>query len=381
MRFGKVYLRGAYGPGNLGDDVLMICMIKILNEYFDEKDILVGVEDVIAAKKNYKGAVFVNYKEPAIADYFIYGGGGQFFTFNIDGKSADIVDNGLFFKALSFFRKNKSPVNMVTRLIFSLMGAAENLVLSKKIASYSIGLGPFENEGKGLVRYKNFLEKADFVSVRDQVSLSHVHRYGKNANLFVDPTFNKNDWFYENKNVPTTTIKAITYIVRAWPFSDEGRVIVENMIAHAKSMQACGHLVKLVSLYPKYDEDLIKSYPEFDWLLYDYREESAADFVSRLINSASYILSARAHGVWLPVICGVPVLAVEVEPKLMNVHRSLPCSTFITSGKSLQDIESSFKDFVENYDALKQHCVTDVESNRVKAENAKEVFINWLRGV
>ena len=44
-----VYLRGAYGPGNLGDDVLLLCMINILKNKFCENDIFVGVENVFVS--------------------------------------------------------------------------------------------------------------------------------------------------------------------------------------------------------------------------------------------------------------------------------------------------------------------------------------------
>jgi len=40
----KAYIRGAYGPGNLGDDVLLEVCINILRRHFKEENISVGVK-------------------------------------------------------------------------------------------------------------------------------------------------------------------------------------------------------------------------------------------------------------------------------------------------------------------------------------------------
>nr|ELR9651707.1 polysaccharide pyruvyl transferase family protein [Escherichia coli] len=51
MKKNKIYIRGAYGPGNIGDDVLMLSVINIVKKVVPEKFISVGVEHPSLARK------------------------------------------------------------------------------------------------------------------------------------------------------------------------------------------------------------------------------------------------------------------------------------------------------------------------------------------
>ena len=94
LRKTKVYLRGAYGPGNLGDDVLLLCMIKILKKMFKGDEIAVSVNDTKVAKLLDNDVNWVPINSPVFSDIAILGGGGQFFSFK---NSEDDVKNPLKF--------------------------------------------------------------------------------------------------------------------------------------------------------------------------------------------------------------------------------------------------------------------------------------------
>lgn len=54
MRKFKCCLRGAYGPGNFGDDLLMISSLKILERLYNKDEICVTVYDIDTAKNFFR---------------------------------------------------------------------------------------------------------------------------------------------------------------------------------------------------------------------------------------------------------------------------------------------------------------------------------------
>lgn len=77
MNVSKVYIREAYGPGNLGDDVLMLCVINILKKRFKESDIAVGVDHPQIARNFNPRIKWLHIKEPVKADLVVLGGGAS----------------------------------------------------------------------------------------------------------------------------------------------------------------------------------------------------------------------------------------------------------------------------------------------------------------
>ena len=77
----KCYLRGAYGPGNLGDDILMICAYKSLRKIYSADEIFIGVDSVELGRHLIPEAKLMHIKKPFSAKLVVLGGGGQFFSF------------------------------------------------------------------------------------------------------------------------------------------------------------------------------------------------------------------------------------------------------------------------------------------------------------
>ncbi|EPH2692800.1 polysaccharide pyruvyl transferase family protein [Klebsiella aerogenes] len=79
MKKNKIYIRGAYAPGNIGDDVLMLSVINIVKKVVPEKFISVGVEHPSLARKYNSNIDWIHIKKPISADVVVFGGGGNFF--------------------------------------------------------------------------------------------------------------------------------------------------------------------------------------------------------------------------------------------------------------------------------------------------------------
>jgi polysaccharide pyruvyl transferase WcaK-like protein len=379
----KVYIRGAYGPGNLGDDVLLVCMVNIIKEVVEPKNIYVGVEDVVLAEKLQLGVKVIHYKIPMQVDAVVYGGGGQFFSFKNSQKA---YEKESFFSRLSYFiSQNRNPYYAIKRLIYSKDKAViENLIKTKHVASFSIGIGPFESEGKGFQRLKKFSSIADFVSLRDKKSHDLYKNFFPNKDLpllTTDPSFNSNDWFTKEGSTINENLYEYTYIIREWPYSETGRLMISNMIESCRNKHKAGIRVRLVALFKEYDKNIIQENDDLEWLVYDLNKSSMSYFLGCLVDGSKYIISARAHGVWLPTILGKPVLSIGIENKLEQVAISLGKGTCLSSSTTLAGLEIDITKYINEYDDLANNIPNEVKGNRDTAIKAREALKDWLKHV
>jgi len=380
IKYCKVYLKGAYGPGNLGDDVLLMAILNILKQKFHPTDITVGVEEPENARFLDPSVNWTYYKKPYRCDLVVYGGGGQFFDFDFSNiepnKKIELIT-----RLVSGIKKQKSIFDVIGRLIVKARGGADGLLLHKKAISYCIGMGPFQKDGFGTFRAKKYIRDSNFTILRDHTSLDNYLKLGGSNDLvkvFSDPSFNIKNWYFGsalNVDDSLDLTKPLVYVVRYWPYTSDGQSKIDSMIEHARAMKSKGYSIKLVSLDKNKDFPLIQMITDLDWLIYDYKQISISDFIQKMVVDSSVIFSARAHGVWLSVLLGKPTIAVGIEPKLKEVHKSLPNSTLYTE---CDDLHKDMENYVSNYTELNNNVSSDVNSGREKSIACESFFHSWL---
>ena len=194
MNSSKVYIRGAYGPGNLGDDILMLCVINILKKRFQESDIAVGVDHPAIAKNFNPRIKWLHIKEPVKADLVVLGGGGQFFSFIPPSKKASSVS----LKVSKLFKSIKAQTDLkstLLRLYVGMRGGIDKIYFHRRLAAFCIGLGPFDGGGKLLTRAVSVINRCDYISVRDGTSQQHCNTFGKSdVDVYTDPTLLSDLW-------------------------------------------------------------------------------------------------------------------------------------------------------------------------------------------
>ena len=83
IREADVVIRGAYGPSNLGDDLLMRVWFDVVKKNLGNKAILVSARNPVNAAKflgcSESEVIFLN--DPCLSTVVVLGGGGQFFQF------------------------------------------------------------------------------------------------------------------------------------------------------------------------------------------------------------------------------------------------------------------------------------------------------------
>lgn len=369
----KAHIRGAYGPGNLGDDVLLEVCINILRNHFPEQTISVGLNK--PSKPGYLNKYrcrFTHISAPIKTDFLFYGGGGQFFEFKKKSNNRSAIQ-----KVLEA-RKQGLSLKDIAKILTNRALRKSNISFQKS-AAICLGLGPFENSSSDLIRDKiaPFL-RCDYKSVRDNESFLFATGHAQDLKVYTDPTFLVDHWFTSTNKSRAAHGNAVGIILRKWDLNEHGRNAISNTIEAARLLIKAGKKVSFISLYRDYDKEIIESLNEFDWIIWDPQKDSPSGFVEKLSNNFDILVSARAHGVLLPAQAGIPSVVVGIEPKLKNIHDFLPNGTLYCDGNDASDIFKQALSCLERKEELTLKLNEDVRRQRALADSFLEDFDSWI---
>lgn len=304
----KISIKGAYGEGNFGDDLLMTVfeeyLFSITNKHLELN--FIGNE-MGYVRKMLKNS---SYNQSNEAEWLIYGGGTQFFSFK---------------KKVTFFSKVynifKLPFPLIVETIFhKFFKKEQNIVQYKRLAFIGFGLGPFYGNEYAINGARKKIECADFVGVRDEVSQKHCSEWNINAVLGADIVFSS---IFQN-NISGEQVQQkgkIAIIVRDWLWESEGAKYSES-------------LLELIRINPDIDftfilfsksRDLIwkKLVRKKNLLIWDPEKMEISQFLSQL-NQFDTFISARYHGAIIGGLLKKKVICIEVEDKLRVLCQQIP---------------------------------------------------------
>ncbi|NWC96610.1 MULTISPECIES: polysaccharide pyruvyl transferase family protein [unclassified Pseudomonas] len=380
MNVSKVYIRGAYGPGNLGDDVLMLCVINILKKRFNESDIAVGVDHPQIAKNFNPRIQWLHIKAPVKADLVVLGGGGQFFSFIPPAKEVT-ARKGIAAKMYKSIKAQTDLKSTLLRLYVGMRGGVDKIYFHRRLAAFCIGLGPFDGGGKQLDRAVSVINRCDYISVRDGTSQQHCNTFGKSdVEVYTDPSLLSELWI-SRKDLETGSLKKgkyLSFILRDWPHDANGQQFIKAMVQAADELAKTGEQVRLVSLYKERDQHLIDKYHQYEWLCWDAAGDTPETFMAKLIVESDVIISARAHGVLLPASLGFPTIAVAIENKLKKVHEMLPQGTRLVSTPDPEVIKTTISEFRQSKAHMAEHLKQEIAQRSSLAQKAVDDFLKWV---
>lgn len=369
----KAYIRGAYGPGNLGDDVLLEVCINILRPHFKEENISIGVKQPnnVGYLNKYK-CNYVPISAPINTDFLFFGGGGQFFEFNGNKAKKPFIK-----KYLEVRKQGLTHFDILK--IFLLRALKKNHPLYKRSAAICLGVGPFETSSPTQIEQaiSPFLS-CDFRSVRDTVSLDILKKLLHTSALYTDPTFLLSHWNIDTSKPVREKSDSIGVILRDWKLNQHGENVLQNTIEAARQLISRGYVVKLISLYHEHDRAIIDKHPDFEWLIWDPQKGTPSTFISKLQQEFDILVSTRAHGVLLPAQVGLPSVVVGIEPKLKNIHNLLPQGTLYSDGLNPDDIIEKTLIGLNNQNELSQQLLNDVKKQTTVANNFLKDINSWI---
>ncbi len=339
----KILLKGYYGAGNLGDDLLMISSYHILKRIFPDYKIYIQAKDNYVL--NLVPDVHLVDSQEGNFDIGVFGGGGLFFDFSKPKLKYQIFNT--FYKVFgSKFLYNFYP----------------NLQMDKPypiIFGYGIGFGPYNYGSPNFYRHMELAKKFDFLSVRDKMSYQIVKKFNPEVKKHTDIAFLpklEKEYFIPYRN--NQQQKNFAIIIRDWIY---GNNYLNELFLMSEKWKKEGYNIRFVSLNPENDKKSIKEIIRKNYSLLVYQKGKIKDFLKALSES-SLIISERAHGAIIAALLHIPSITLGLEPKLKNVHKMLPNSTKYVSFKKIR------KDQYLKFKVSNDHFKKDIFSNQKKVD-------------
>ncbi|MCG2835705.1 polysaccharide pyruvyl transferase family protein [Photobacterium sp. WH77] len=380
MREFKCCLRGAYGPGNFGDDLLLISSLNILERIYDKKDIAVTVHDISKAEKFLPHYNLVPFSSPVKSEVTFLGGGGQYFSFssNLSKKKTK------FEKISSLLNSGMTLTDFISG--YYIRKRFNRRWISNHDVGFCLGLGPFENEHDRLYDLAKIeLPNFSYLSVRDSDSFKLSESIGvRDVKKFSDPIFNSDLW-KKDLNIISSDTNDVAIIIRDWPFDQSKNELVKKLINLVPILESKGLKPKFVSLYADYDKNVIEYFQDegFEVITWDPVSTKMDEFLS-FLNSCKCIITTRAHGAIVPSMLGVPTVIINIEHKLKKVHEMLLNSSYLMELESVSD-SFVWDDIIEKYLTNRLDLVSglfvDLKRNSIESTEAAEDILNFLQSV
>ena len=322
----KIVIQGWYGNGNLGDEIILECMLSELRGHFPEATFVVVSDDPADTKRRHGvesiprgGGRMQRLKRLRAltdADLFILGGGELLKQFG----SSDV-------SILTWL----GPLELAHEMGVPTM-------------TYAVGVSDRLSSRAEAVM-KGILSKTDAVLVRDPLSFDVLRRIGvPNARLTADPALLFPELHQEARGRPAPGELRVSVFVNEWFVT---RSVVPDPVSWQRfknRMAECvdglieryGATVRFVPMQvTDSGEDDRTVAREIAGLtrnrgLIEVREERvSANELLGLISGSNLVISMRLHSLILATALGVPALAIEYQSKVKRFSDSIGTSDWV----------------------------------------------------
>jgi polysaccharide pyruvyl transferase WcaK-like protein len=369
----KVLIKGFYGFGNFGDDILMLTTYKIVREIFPQAEIFIGSE---SKNPNYihkflSDVKIINSTENIKVDWTIHGGGGVFFDFTNHSQKYLLFNQ--FIKLIGYRTyKNLYEVYRTLKGIFKSHG----FVKQEARAGLGIGIGTYTSSSNRFLSDIPVLTSFDILLVRDEASVTNAKKYNHSKNVYKssDLAFLWKYWMPTDLK-KTQEQESSGFILRDWVFSDN----VSIMLSVAKALLDSGHQVKFFALDEDSDTKFIQSASAFGPVYcWNPVEMTIQTYLSEF-KKCKLVISSRAHGAIVSACLGIPVCCVCIEPKLEQVAKMLSNSAqAITEPFKKEEILRRIEDVLQELPSLKEATSKDVSRNSNEMSEGISLFRNFV---
>jgi len=375
----KAIIRGAYGEGNFGDDVLMVACHGLLRRIYAADEIAFrfasqpSESERAYVERLLPGINIIRFEADASAELVVWGGGTQFYSF-----SGTRTVTPFYRKALAGLLDPKKAYNYLVRKTFN--GKYNS---RQRFAALGVGIGPFVSGSAEEGYTRDLFSCMDFVAVRDDDSMRLCQTWNvTKAALRSDLCFLPGVWWPEQIQAIGSSCqeRQIGIIVRDWPHDAAGAAYDAPLLSAVGNLRKAGYAVSFIIFRADGDSGWVKTLNANgeSFLSWKPASQSIADFLG-MLNGFDCFLTARYHGALFGALLGKSVICIEVEPKLRLVSELLGCHLWkqpFEASNCIALIEETF----QNYDDIQDRILEAVRGQRELAASMMQEFLAFATG-
>ena len=350
----KVVISGYYGFDNLGDEAILKSIIIALKEADKNIEITVLSSNPIKTQQNYNVKAINRWnikkihKELTMSDGLISGGGSLL---------QDVTSSrSIFYYTF-------------------IMGLAS--LVNKPIFLYAQGVGPINKRlNKKIVKF--FLNKVQYISLRDEESSNLIKSIGVNTKIDIvpDPVMGLDIKMADLKS------KKNNYIiisVRNWSAKKN---YLKQIAMSCNEIMEEGIDIKLLPMHEKLDEKISKELAEMieyevEVLSCEMNMEEKLKYVSK----AKLMIGMRLHALIFAGNVGTPMIGISYDPKIDSYLKLVdqPCIGNTDDGVDSDELTQKSLHIVSNYESIKEKLQENTSNLKSTAKLTAIKAINTFK--
>lgn len=315
----EIVIQGAYGEANFGDDALLHVIHKKISEFYKEEEILVicNSRPLEYSMGEFSGnsSVFwrydVNVKNIKL---WVVGGGTQVFRFK--------KTSGLLSRLKIIIRDPVMVLKRVWRLFYTSEGGGEKIFLG-------VGMGPFENgENDRIIR--GIIQHNDHVFFRDSLSAKYYNdAHDKNVDHYSDICFSDDVSGFCKKRVG---LNKVAIVLRDWAHSG-------NQFTPLQMAERLPSNIDFTFVFFGDDKIAIAECENngIDHIKYDPSKHGYKGFLT-VLSEFDMLISSRFHALVYGIMLELPVVALNIEPKLAVAAKDMGIPIVSSLDDGLNDV-------------------------------------------
>lgn len=350
----RVVISGYYGFENIGDEAILKSIIIALKEEFEDIEITVLSNNPIETKRSHnvnsinRWNFFNIYKELKLSSGLISGGGSLL---------QDVTSS----RSIAYYT--------------FIIGLAK--FANKPVFVYAQGIGPINKTINRKIT-KHFLNKVEYISLRDRESSHLIKSIGVNKSFEIvpDPVMGLDFRFSGKFNIDEDYI---IISVRDW----KSKTNYLKQIA-----DACNYFldkdikIKLLPMHGKEDEKTSKKLSDMingnvEILTYDMNINQQINY----IKNAKIMIGMRLHALIFAGNLGIPMIGISYDPKIDSYLKLVdqPCIGNIDDGIDSEKLVQKTLQILSNYENIKEELENTTSKLKSTAKLTARKAINTFK--